>query len=97
MLADDLKCDASIVGAPDRAHEVVRVVDPDLVSHHHDISAPKFGVATNNVVSQSVPHLHVHVVPRTKGDGLKGFFWPRTKYADAAERDGFAQKIAAAL
>ena len=38
-------------------------------------------VAVNNVVSQSVPHLHVHVVPRTKGDGLRGFFWPRTKYA----------------
>src|SRR5262249_17556187 len=38
-------------------------------------------VAMNNIVSQSVPHLHVHVVPRTKGDGLKGFFWPRTKYA----------------
>jgi histidine triad (HIT) family protein len=38
-------------------------------------------VAMNNVVSQSVPHLHVHVVPRTKGDGLRGFFWPRTRYA----------------
>ena len=37
-------------------------------------------VAMNNIVSQSVAHLHVHVVPRTKGDGLKGFFWPRTKY-----------------
>jgi histidine triad (HIT) family protein len=37
-------------------------------------------VANNNVVSQSVAHLHVHVVPRTKGDGLRGFFWPRTKY-----------------
>ena len=34
----------------------------------------------NNIVSQSVPHLHVHVVPRTKGDGLRGFFWPRTGY-----------------
>ena len=54
-------------------------------------------VATNNVVSQSVPHLHVHVVPRTKGDGLKGFFWPRTRYADDAERHAFAEKIAAAL
>src|SRR3954447_1212339 len=43
-------------------------------------------VAMNNVVSQSVPHLHLHVVPRTKGDGLRGFFWPRTKYADDAER-----------
>jgi len=39
-------------------------------------------VANNNVVSQSVAHLHVHVVPRTKGDGLRGFFWPRTRYAD---------------
>ena len=37
-------------------------------------------VAINNRVSQSVPHLHVHIVPRTKGDGLKGFFWPRRKY-----------------
>lgn len=39
-------------------------------------------VAVNNVVSQSVPHLHVHVVPRSKGDGLRGFFWPRTRYAE---------------
>lgn len=39
-------------------------------------------VSINNVVSQSVPHLHTHVVPRTKGDGLRGFFWPRTKYAE---------------
>jgi histidine triad (HIT) family protein len=39
-------------------------------------------VAMNNVVSQSVPHLHVHVVPRSKGDGLKGFFWPRQPYRD---------------
>lgn len=54
-------------------------------------------VATNSVVSQSVPHVHVHVVPRTKGDGLKGFFWPRTKYASDAERDEFAARIAAAL
>ncbi|MDR6120273.1 histidine triad (HIT) family protein [Aeromicrobium sp. SORGH_AS981] len=44
-------------------------------------------VAMNNVVSQSVPHLHVHVVPRTKGDGLRGFFWPRTRYADGEARE----------
>ena len=37
-------------------------------------------VAMNNIVSQSVPHLHIHVVPRSKGDGLRGFFWPRTDY-----------------
>jgi histidine triad (HIT) family protein len=39
-------------------------------------------IALNNKVSQSVPHLHVHVVPRRKKDGLKGFFWPRTKYKE---------------
>ncbi|ADB32804.1 histidine triad (HIT) protein [Kribbella flavida DSM 17836] len=50
-------------------------------------------VAVNNVVSQSVPHLHVHVVPRTKGDGLRGFFWPRTKYADDAEAAEYAGKL----
>lgn len=53
-------------------------------------------VAMNNVVSQSVAHLHVHVVPRTKGDGLRGFFWPRTKYADG-EAEEYAVKIRAAL
>lgn len=53
-------------------------------------------VAMNNVVSQSVPHLHVHVVPRTKGDGLRGFFWPRTKY-DEGEADIFAARIKEAL
>ena len=54
-------------------------------------------VAMNNTVSQSVPHLHAHVVPRTKGDGLRGFFWPRHRYADDAEADGYAARIAAAL
>lgn len=45
-------------------------------------------VAVNNRVSQSVPHLHVHVVPRRRGDGLRGFFWPRQKYEGAdAMRD----------
>jgi histidine triad (HIT) family protein len=44
-------------------------------------------VAINNRVSQSVPHLHVHVVPRHKKDGLRGFFWPRGKYADDAEME----------
>ena len=54
-------------------------------------------VALNNVVSQSVPHLHVHVVPRTRGDGLRGFFWPRQKYADDAEAAAYAQRIRDAL
>jgi histidine triad (HIT) family protein len=53
-------------------------------------------VAMNNVVSQSVPHLHLHVVPRSKGDGLRGFFWPRTTYAPG-EMDDYARRIASAL
>ncbi len=54
-------------------------------------------VGENNVVSQSVPHLHVHVVPRTKGDGLRGFFWPRTRYADDAEAADYARRLREAL
>ncbi|WP_229399709.1 HIT family protein [Micromonospora okii] len=54
-------------------------------------------VAMNNRVSQSVAHLHTHVVPRTKGDGLRGFFWPRTRYADDVEARGYADRVAAAL
>jgi histidine triad (HIT) family protein len=54
-------------------------------------------VAMNNRVSQSVPHLHVHIVPRRKKDGLKGFFWPRTKYKDDKEMETVARKIAGAL
>jgi len=54
-------------------------------------------VAENNVVSQAVPHVHVHVVPRTKGDGLRGFFWPRQKYADDAEMAEYAARLREAL
>ena len=54
-------------------------------------------VAMNNTVSQSVPHLHMHVVPRTKGDGLRGFFWPRTKYASEEEMKEYAGRLAAVL
>ncbi|HYU39780.1 MAG TPA: HIT family protein [Acidimicrobiia bacterium] len=50
-------------------------------------------VAENNVVSQSVPHLHVHVVPRRRKDGLRGFFWPRTKYESEAQMGEVAAGI----
>lgn len=50
-------------------------------------------VAINNRVSQSVPHLHLHVVPRRKGDGLRGFFWPRQKYSSDAERAALAGRV----
>jgi histidine triad (HIT) family protein len=54
-------------------------------------------VAMNNIVSQSVPHLHTHVVPRNRKDGLRGFFWPRTKYEDDAEAAATAKRIRDAL
>jgi histidine triad (HIT) family protein len=50
-------------------------------------------VAENNVVSQSVPHLHVHVVPRRRKDGLRGFFWPRSRYAGDAQMAAVAAGI----
>ena len=71
------------------------------VQHSARIVPPAFGssgsfVAMNNVVSQSIPHLHAHVVPRTKGDGLRGFFWPRYRYEES-EAEQFADRIRAAL
>jgi histidine triad (HIT) family protein len=54
-------------------------------------------VALNNVVSQSVPHLHTHVVPRNRKDGLRGFFWPRRKYGSDEEAAVVAAQVRAAL
>jgi histidine triad (HIT) family protein len=54
-------------------------------------------VALNNVVSQSVPHLHVHAVPRSRKDGLRGFFWPRQRYASDAEAADYARRIKDAI
>jgi histidine triad (HIT) family protein len=62
----------------------------------HEVGPYFARVAMNNKVSQSVPHLHVHVVPRTRGDGLRGFFWPRRRYADG-EADAYAQRLRRAL
>lgn len=54
-------------------------------------------IAVNNRVSQSVPHFHVHIVPRHKGDGLKGFFWPRRKYKDAQEIEATLEALRSAI
>ena len=54
-------------------------------------------VAANNRISQSVPHFHIHVVPRRKGDGLKGFFWPRRKYESTEELTAALSAIRAAI
>lgn len=61
------------------------------------LSADGVFVAINNHVSQSVPHLHVHLVPRHEKDGLKGFFWPRQRYADEAEMLGVAERLRQAI
>jgi histidine triad (HIT) family protein len=61
------------------------------------LSAGGSFVALNNRVSQSVPHLHVHVVPRTRGDGLRGFFWPRSKYASDDEAAATAARLRASI
>ena len=81
-----------------------RLIEP-LFSQVRRISAVMPGalgaqgtfVAANNVVSQSVPHLHVHVVPRTRGDGLRGFFWPRHRYDSEPEAASYAQRLREAL
>jgi histidine triad (HIT) family protein len=62
----------------------------------HALGAGGSWVSVNNRVSQSVPHVHAHVVPRTKGDGLRGFFWPRTKYDSDAEAARYAERLRAA-
>ena len=54
-------------------------------------------VAANNRVSQSVPHFHTHVVPRNRKDGLRGFFWPRTRYGDDNEARAVVERIRSAL
>jgi len=54
-------------------------------------------VAVNNRVSQSVPHLHIHIVPRRNKDGLRGFFWPRGKYESAAHMEGVRDTLRAAI
>jgi histidine triad (HIT) family protein len=61
------------------------------------MNKPGSFVALNNVVSQSVPHIHVHIVPRKPKDGLRGFFWPRTKYESETEMAAVAKKIRAAV
>lgn len=98
-----------VLVAPREHHETLASLPAGLVqplfSQVRRISAVMPGalgaqgsfVAANNVVSQSVPHLHVHVVPRTRGDGLRGFFWPRHKYGSEQEAASYAQRLRDAL
>ena len=80
-----------------REHYVTLPDLPGELAVQEACAAPGCFVGQNNVVSQSVPHLHVHVVPRRPKDGLKGFFWPRTAYASDEERKETAEAIRRAL
>jgi histidine triad (HIT) family protein len=79
---------------PKQHHDTLMDVDPALLQRlftttqliaravERGLGAEGSLIAVNNRISQSVPHLHVHVIPRRRGDGLKGFFWPRRPYRD---------------
>jgi histidine triad (HIT) family protein len=79
-----------VAGYFERAQRLARAMEEGL-------GAVGSFVAINNRVSQSVPHLHTHVVPRNRKDGLRGFFWPRTRYADDAEAAAVAARLRGAL
>jgi histidine triad (HIT) family protein len=94
---------------PREHHETLGDLPPELVeplfanAQLLSVAVPKAMekpgsfVALNNVVSQSVPHLHVHVVPRQPKDGLRGFFWPRTKYDSESEMQKVAERVRKAI
>lgn len=83
-----------------RPHELVSIFETARAlsqAVERGLGAEGSFVAMNNRVSQSVPHAHVHVVPRRKGDGLRGFFWPRHKYESEAQAAEFVAKLRAGL
>ncbi|MFC5911121.1 HIT family protein [Streptacidiphilus monticola] len=82
---------------PDRLGPYFRAVQRVAGAVEAGLEAAGSFVAQNNRVSQSVPHLHVHVVPRNRKDGLRGFFWPRTRYRDEEHAAEVAARIRAEL
>jgi len=94
---------------PREHHETLTDLPPDLIAPvftaaqrlagavESGMGADGTFVAINNRVSQSVPHLHVHVVPRRRKDGLRGFFWPRQKYESEDAMEAAAAAVRGAL
>jgi len=82
--------------SPEALSPVMELVQRVAAAMVTGLGAQGSFVGVNNMVSQSVPHLHVHVIPRTKGDGLKGFFWPRRSYA-AGQAASYATLLREAL
>jgi histidine triad (HIT) family protein len=89
----DTLCDL----APDGIEPLFALVQRVAVALERGLDAGGSFSAINTRISQSVPHLHVHVVPRRKGDGLRGFFWPRQGYASVEEREQVRAAIAGAI
>jgi histidine triad (HIT) family protein len=79
--------------APELVGPLFEIVRRMSIAVQQALAAEGSFVAVNTRVSQSVPHLHVHVAPRRRKDGLKGFFWPRTTYASEAEADAVADQL----
>jgi histidine triad (HIT) family protein len=86
---------------PDLPQELIAVLFSNAkllaLAMEHGLEADGSFVAINNRVSQSVPHLHVHIVPRRRKDGLRGFFWPRQKYRDESHAAEVADALRAAV
>ena len=90
-------------------HETIEDLPNELLGHLFEVAqrastavrtameAPGSFVAANNTISQSVPHFHIHVVPRRPGDGLRGFFWPRTPYDDVDHVEAVRSRVADAF
>lgn len=76
---------------------LITAVQTAMVALQRELAAEGVFVAANNRVSQSVPHLHIHVVPRRRGDGLRGFFWPRHPYEDEAQMRAVRDRVRTAI
>jgi len=79
------------------AAPLLRATQVTMRALHEVVGAHGTFVASNNVISQSVPHVHVHVVPRKRKDGLRGFFWPRHPYPDNAALQQMRARLRAAI
>jgi histidine triad (HIT) family protein len=83
--------------SPQAVNDVFLAAQRIAVGVTTSLAADGTWVSMNNTVSQSVPHLHVHVVPRRRKDGLRGFYWPRQKYVSPEDMNELAAKIAASI
>jgi histidine triad (HIT) family protein len=97
LVVPRLHVDTFIDLAPERVGPFFQVVQRVSRAVERGMEADGILNAINNRVSQSVPHLHAHVIPRRKKDGLKGFFWPRYKYGGDEEMARIRDAIAAAI